>query len=148
MKKETIIREVPDLFAEGPTEMVGRNIKTNIWERFTWGEAHNTYVEYAPLTFKNKHLVGTNLDYTEVISENDTVVNTSKDDINKVISAIKDFNTNQMGACAIYSIMKYAQGINKTSFMLRDNSFSAIINIIPNEEVEKILNEALKENLL
>lgn len=145
MAERKIVRETPDLFSDGPCEMIGKPLNGNKWEKFIWGENNKAYIEYAPYSEKNKHLIGTDLEYYETLSENDVVVSTSKDEIKKVIDTIKNFSTNQMGACAMYSLMKYAQGINKTTFMLRDNSFTAMINIMSNKDVEKILKEATKE---
>lgn len=138
--EENVIRVSPSLFDEKPV-MIGRNKKDKVWSKFKWGEKNDLVWEYCPLTYLNKHLVGTTDDYSEIDEsqkyEDDIDVNESKEDIEEACKVVDGLSDKQIGICAMYSVYKYGSLIGKKEFVLADNYRNIVISIMNNEEFKK-----------
>lgn len=67
MKNKKYIRISPSMFDENPV-MIGRNKTDLIWKKFNWGDKNDLIWEYCPLSDLNKHLIGSNDEYYELIN--------------------------------------------------------------------------------
>lgn len=147
---ENVIRVSPGLFDENKV-MIGRSEKDGVWMKFNWGERSDLNWEYCPLTYLNKHLVGTTDVYYEIDESiesqkygNDIDVNESKEDIEEACNLVDGLSEKQIGVCAMYAVYKYASLIGKKEFVLADNYRNIVISIMSNEEYKKYNDFVMK----